>query len=132
MRLGGRVSGQKDRFIARTVVITAVLFFGVGLAGNAGASDQTAHMWAVTRDSAGHLHVVRGMDAAVASMDNQLGRMSSTVLSYERDSTVKALGTNDPYYNSQYALKMVKYESVWGITRGSGVTVAVIDTGVLG
>jgi serine protease len=37
---------------------------------------------------------------------------------------------NDPRYNEQWNFQMVKAEEAWEITRGKGITVAVIDTGV--
>ncbi len=37
---------------------------------------------------------------------------------------------NDPRYNEQWNFSMVHAEDAWGIARGKGVTVAVIDTGV--
>ena len=38
--------------------------------------------------------------------------------------------TDDPNYASQWALTAVNYESVWPTTDGTGITVAVLDTGV--
>jgi serine protease len=37
---------------------------------------------------------------------------------------------NDPRYNEQWNFQMVKAEEAWEVTRGKGITVAVIDTGV--
>ncbi len=37
---------------------------------------------------------------------------------------------NDPRYNEQWNLRMVKAEEAWSVTRGKGAIVAVIDTGV--
>ena len=37
---------------------------------------------------------------------------------------------NDPYYSYQWHLKGIGIEEAWGLSSGSGVTVAVIDTGV--
>ncbi|MFB8790657.1 MAG: S8 family peptidase [Potamolinea sp.] len=37
---------------------------------------------------------------------------------------------NDPEYNKQWNLRSINVESAWDETKGSGVTVAVIDTGV--
>jgi serine protease len=37
---------------------------------------------------------------------------------------------NDPRYGEQWNFQMVKAEEAWEVTRGKGVTVAVIDTGV--
>lgn len=37
---------------------------------------------------------------------------------------------NDPEYNKQWNLRSINVEGAWAETRGSGVTVAVIDTGI--
>ena len=37
---------------------------------------------------------------------------------------------NDPYYSSQWHLPQVQSDAAWQINRGSGVTVAVVDSGV--
>ncbi|HZT41055.1 MAG TPA: S8 family peptidase [Chthonomonadaceae bacterium] len=37
---------------------------------------------------------------------------------------------NDPRYNEQWNFRMVKAEEAWEVTKGKGVVVAVIDTGV--
>jgi serine protease len=37
---------------------------------------------------------------------------------------------NDPRYGEQWNFRMIKSEEAWEVTRGKGVTVAVIDTGV--
>jgi subtilisin family serine protease len=41
-----------------------------------------------------------------------------------------ALGTNDPYRVQQWALDRIGVEQAWQVSRGAGVVVAVIDTGV--
>ncbi|HWS47798.1 MAG TPA: S8 family serine peptidase, partial [Acidimicrobiia bacterium] len=110
---------------------------GSGLSTPAGADPATRHLWAVTRDVRGDLHVVRGVEAAIAvatsQLDARLGRApADTVLSIEEDQPVRALWTNDPLRPQQWALNAVDYESVWPATTGAGVTVAVIDTGVRG
>ena len=37
---------------------------------------------------------------------------------------------NDPLYSFQWHFKAVQAEAAWGISKGAGVTVAVLDTGV--
>jgi subtilisin family serine protease len=39
--------------------------------------------------------------------------------------------TNDPYYSSQWAFSVTPFEPAWACSTGTGVNVAVIDTGVL-
>jgi type VII secretion-associated serine protease mycosin len=45
---------------------------------------------------------------------------------------VHALDLGDPYRAQQWALGAVAYPDAWAITRGSGITVAVVDSGVMG
>ncbi len=51
------------------------------------------------------------------------------VLVVEPNATVQAF-VNDPYRGSQWALDRLDFEGAWPTTDGSGVIVAVIDTGV--
>lgn len=41
-----------------------------------------------------------------------------------------ALASNDPFFGQQWGLAKIQAESAWGTTRGDGITVAVLDTGV--
>ena len=65
----------------------AAIVAGFAAAGGSPASgaEATRGLWAITRDPQGHLHVVRGLSAAVSAMDNRLGRDSTQVLSTEQD-----------------------------------------------
>src|SRR6185503_18095428 len=72
---------------------------------------------------------VRGLRAAIARMDVQLGRTDTQVLSTEDEQPVAQLG--DPLRTQQWALDETSFEAAWPAERGSGVTVAVVDTGVL-
>jgi len=60
--------------------------------------------------------------------DNNLLALSSE----ENNSRVNPSlrGPNDPYYSKQWNLHNIKIESAWDETKGSGVTVAVIDSGI--
>ena len=136
MRLGGasRTSSKRGP-LARRVIAALVVVAGVAAAGSgssAGAADATKGLWALAKDAHGHVHVVRGMAAAVATMDNRLGRDSDQVLSTEQDETVKLLSTNDPKRPEQWALNAVNFEGAWKLSTGAGIKVAVVDTGVLG
>ncbi len=90
----------------------------------------TARLWVVTRAADGRMQVVRGLRAAIARMDVQLGRTETQVLSTEEDQPVTQLG--DPMRSQQWALDQTSFEAAWPSETGSGVTVAVVDTGVLG
>lgn len=51
--------------------------------------------------------------------------------SVEFDQVVSANYTpNDPYYGSQWHLAKINSAGAWNITRGSGVTIAILDSGV--
>ena len=139
MRLGGARQPGKWAKTARRVVeaavLSSVLATGALLAGpgsSASAAEATQGLWAVTRDANGGMHVVRGLGAAVATMDNRLGRDSTQVLSEEQDETVHLLGTNDALSSQQWAFTAVDFAGAWSLSTGAGVTVAVVDTGVLG
>jgi subtilisin family serine protease len=133
MRLGGANSKKNWARNARRVVVAALVLGGVassGVTSSAAAEASTKGLWAVTRDAQGHLHVARGMDAAVTEMDNRLGRDSDAVLTEEQDEPVHLLSTNDPLRPDQWAFNAVDFESAWKVSTGAGVTVAVVDTGV--
>jgi len=48
----------------------------------------------------------------------------------DADATPSLTGPNDEYYSKQWNLHKIGVEGAWSRTKGSGVTVAVIDTGV--
>ncbi|MDQ1433796.1 MAG: hypothetical protein QOF59_612 [Actinomycetota bacterium] len=116
------------------MVAALAVIFGTATAvsGTASAAEQTKGLWAVTRDADGRMHVVRGLGAAVATMDNHLGRGTTQVLSTEQDQPVHLLGTNDALSSQQWAFNAVHYQAAWKLSTGAGITVAVVDTGVLG
>ncbi|MCU1467379.1 MAG: peptidase, partial [Actinomycetia bacterium] len=115
------------------VAILITIFGAATVAtGTASAAEQTKGLWAVTRDADGRMHVVRGLGAAVATMDNHLGRTTTQVVSSEQDEPVHLLGTNDALSSQQWAFNAVPYQAAWKLANGAGITVAVVDTGVLG
>ncbi|HEV7527091.1 MAG TPA: S8 family serine peptidase [Acidimicrobiia bacterium] len=116
------------RVVTALAVLAAVAATGSGP--SAGAAEATKGLWAVTRDAHGDLHVVRGLTAAVATMDNRLGRDSAQVLSTEQDQTVRVLTTNDALRPQQWAFNAVNFESAWRLSTGAGIIAAVVDTGV--
>jgi subtilisin family serine protease len=117
MRWGGALAG---------VVLLALAMGGVPASAAAGPPAPTharaGHLWALTKTKDGRLQVVRG-DAV---------DRASHVLSIEQDAAVHSLGTSDPLRPQQWALDRVPFEVAWTATRGAGVTVAVVDTGVRG
>ncbi len=91
---------------------------------------------AVTEEADGDLDVVTyGADDFVEAaefVDDLEAEPGTDVVSYEVDQPVSLLGatTNDPYAGSQWAYDNVSYEAAWNTATGSGVTIAVVDTGV--
>jgi type VII secretion-associated serine protease mycosin len=92
--------------------------------------DLPAHAWVVAKDADGQLHVVSGEAARELVSDSEHGRPGPELLSVQSDRTVHALGENDPLRPQQWALDRVSFESSWPVTRGRGVIVAIIDSGV--
>ena len=86
-----------------------------------------AERWSLVRQADGHLAVVRG--EAVAGLELS----DPDVLSVETDvaeHTLAGIGENDPMRAQQWALDRAPFEAAWATTRGAGVIVAVVDTGV--
>ncbi len=92
--------------------------------------------WSLVRSPDGRLRVVRG-SAAARLRPNSVDALGATVLSVETEVPEHALvtteataGENDPLRSQQWALDRTSFEGAWSVTRGAGVTVAVVDTGV--
>jgi type VII secretion-associated serine protease mycosin len=86
-----------------------------------------ARRWSLVRGSDGHVAVVRGDAVAGPQVSDP------AVLSVETDVAEHSLagaGENDPMRAQQWALDRASFESAWSTTRGAGVIVAVVDTGV--
>src|SRR3954467_9398784 len=100
MRSGGAGNRRVwSRFVA-VLVATPVVFLGAS--GPASATPKSSHLWALTRDPHGHLHVVRGNAAATAVADDRAGGTATQVVSYEEDAPVHLLG--DALRSEQWAL----------------------------
>ncbi|MBW4509213.1 MAG: S8 family serine peptidase [Scytonematopsis contorta HA4267-MV1] len=48
----------------------------------------------------------------------------------EQQAQPKLIGPNDPLYSKQWNMRQINVEGAWSQTKGSGITVAVIDTGI--
>jgi type VII secretion-associated serine protease mycosin len=110
----------------------AVVTAGLGLAMAAppvASATQARRGFTTEWDGDGHLRVVHfnGAPAAATYSATDAGH---EVVSSEPDSVVGVLGATDPMRPSQWALDKVSFEAAWATTRGHGVTVAVVDTGV--
>lgn len=73
-------------------------------------------------------HIVdsAGEAAAVAVHEAQ----GDDLIAVETDEIATTTASNDPYRPAQWGLDASPFESAWGSSNGTGVTVAVIDTGV--
>jgi len=70
--------------------------------------------------------------AASAAQGNDLLSVESAqpVKALESPTNTRATASTDPMRSQQWALDHAGFESVWSTTNGSGVVVAVVDTGV--
>jgi subtilisin family serine protease len=84
------------------------------------------------RQADGEVEVVHGDEALDVAADDAAGRTAADVLSLETETPVRALGTNDPLRPQQWPLDQTSFEGTWPTTRGDGIVVAVIDSGVRG
>ena len=102
------------------------------LAATPGTADSPLASFAVVRSADGHLEVVRQSATDRSAVDlKSAASVDGDVLSAESDTVVTSLGTGaDPLRGDQWALDQVSYERAWATTKGRGVIVAVVDTGV--
>jgi type VII secretion-associated serine protease mycosin len=143
MRSGGQQNTQvcsrhaRCARIVTTVTVTAVALLGGAApvrADTAGAVPVPAHPWVLTETADGDLQVVTGRAATELATNAANGDPGPKVLSVQSDVPVHALevagSENDPLRPQQWALDKVPFEAAWSVTRGQGVSVAIIDTGV--
>ena len=76
-----------------------------------------------------NVHIVEVPVQAEAAVANALNKRPEVAFA-ELDLLVKPMATNDPDYGKQWHLPKMGAESAWQVTDGTGVTVAVLDTGV--
>jgi serine protease len=78
---------------------------------------------------ADHLYIVRGDQALLNTLkQSDVAKYTEYI---EPDYQYKAFQTpNDPDYSKQWNLRSINIERAWDDSKGSGTTVAVIDTGV--
>ncbi|MDQ1434764.1 MAG: hypothetical protein QOF59_1580, partial [Actinomycetota bacterium] len=123
---------RRPHVIASVAAIVACLGFVVPAPAGARTTDPgrpaaAAQRWSLVRRSDGHVEVVRGEAVAGSQLSDP------AVLSVETDVAEHALvgaGENDPMRTQQWALDRAPFEWAWSTTRGAGVIVAVVDTGV--
>ena len=72
--------------------------------------------------------VVSGRADALDAVAGQLA--DPDVTSVELDSRVHASVVSEPFLPDQWGIGAVKASATWSVTKGAGVTVAVVDTGV--
>ncbi len=139
MRLGvgsiGRFCARRARTVATALAVLLALCVVAAPAPATAAApghDVPAGVWVVTQSPSGHLDVVSGRAAAHLASAGSVDPGAPRVLSVQGDESVHALGypENDPLRWQQWALDKVSFEPAWLVTRGQGVIVAIIDTGV--
>lgn len=116
------------------VTATAITVFAPAAgAATATPAGEPVETFAVVQTADG-LEVVHGEAPSDAAAKAEIGAKveGGTVLTSEVDSPVSVMGATDPQRPNQWALDQTSFEQAWATTAGSGVTVAVIDTGVRG
>ena len=84
----------------------------------------------VDRDGRPVITVHTATDPAAAKELVKKAQKAKNAVGVEVDAPVKALGTDDPYRSQQWDLTKINVAAANARTTGTGVTVAVIDTGV--
>jgi type VII secretion-associated serine protease mycosin len=138
MHWGGQRRAPKIARRARlgvTAAAAVLALVGGSLPARAAESDAAAlpkNAWVVAQTDDGHLQVVTGAAAGELVDRDASGAPGPDVLSVEADQPVHALGgsENDPLRSQQWALDRVPFEGAWNVTRGRGVIVAIVDSGV--
>jgi thermitase len=112
----GRIVVQPRAGVSPQALDDAVGFYGAKVKGQLKAIN--AHVLAVPA----------GLEQAVAQELNSDGDIAFA----ERERLVapSASAPNDPDYSKAWHLAKMQVTSAWDVTRGSGVTVAVLDTGI--
>ncbi|HEY9671269.1 MAG TPA: S8 family peptidase [Waterburya sp.] len=78
---------------------------------------------------ADHVYILEGDQQVLSALKKS--KLSKETEFIEPNYIYKALEVpNDPDYSKQWNLRSINVESAWDETKGSGVTVAVIDTGI--
>ena len=120
-----------------TAVVAVIALLGTTVPAHADAAPRVrlpAGAWVMTRTTDGQVNVVTGREALEVTTNATEGAPGPSVLSVEPDQTVHALEIagheNDPMRSQQWALDRTSFEQAWAVTRGHGVKVAVIDSGV--
>ncbi len=132
---GGIVRKTRARWQVRHGVLAGAMAVAIVLGTGAplyAEEAPTTDLFVVARDPNGDVRVVDGADAARAAVDVLIGRSDDEILSIEKDAPVHSLGTNDPLRGQQWTFDKTTFEAAWTTTRGAGVTVAVVDSGVRG
>lgn len=73
--------------------------------------------------------VVRGEEHELAAIEAAL-RRSGLFRSVERDHLARLAEANDLYFQAQWGIGRIGVPAAWSLTRGAGVLVGVLDTGV--
>jgi len=138
MHWGGQGRTAKLARSARlgvTAVAAVVALVGGSIPARAAGPEPVSlpkNAWVVAQTDDGHLRVLTGAAADQLVDRAATGAPGPEVLSVDTDQPVHALdaGENDPLRSQQWALDRVPFEGAWNVTRGQGVIVAVVDSGV--
>lgn len=127
--LGGDSRRALRRFAALLVIAVAALFVPLALNPAAADAGETT-MVVVERTADGSLRVhTYTVDGTAAASISAAATSDPSIVAAEPIGTVQAF-LNDPYHGNQWAHDRLDFEAAWNTTTGTGVVVAVIDTGV--
>lgn len=90
----------------------------------------TAGAWGARRISSHGLHVVEVAEGTEADTVARLSHNKHFKLVALDRVVAHALTTNDPYLGSAWQLAKIGAIAAWDVTRGAGVTIAILDSGV--
>jgi type VII secretion-associated serine protease mycosin len=113
-------------------MLASVAFAWTGLAAPALADTSPTRTYVAVLEAADGDLAVRQFEASaqdLAGRVDDLGR-HGTVVGLDLDEPVRAMGGADPFRTRQWALDATSFERSWPTTDGSGVVVAVVDSGV--
>ena len=120
-----------------TALVAAIALLGAtapSYADTAPAARIPVGSWVMTQAADGRVEVVTGRDAIEVATKAAEGAPGPHVLSVQPDQIMHSLDVggheNDPMRSQQWALDRTSFESAWSVSRGRGVTVAVVDSGV--
>ena len=128
----GRAERGYRRLLTAVIGVGLAVGYAVPAAAAPGApAGGSVAMYSVVKDGS-HLKVVRFRAAGTLQARSMAAAGAARDEVVSVDSPVHSLDATDPLRAQQWALPAVGFPDAWSLTHGTGVTVAVVDSGVLG